>query len=233
MALYQLLKFFTRKKVCEWNSAKSGFFSLSKHLSHVERSDHIKRCLKSHKVEFWQLLHWPRRGEFGIRTVISLWIFVNLARHRRISSPIKDHKNQRAVRRKEKNRILEFYVFCEQRFSLSKNIDSDKLLSRLMKISSEWGEGRPCSVEGHQVIATQHFTTTEADTGERGHWLPRPFSRVYIISVLQVPGFWWTDKILSQQPNLVIVYRKQFPGRWEPNFFIFCPWRQTLILAHY
>lgn len=142
------------------------FFSLSKHLSHVERSDHIKRCLKSHKVEFWQLLHWPRRGEFGIRTVISLWIFVNLARHRRISSPIKDHKNQRAVRRKEKNRILEFYVFCEQRFSLSKNIDSDKLLSRLMKISSEWGEGRPCSVEGHQVIATQHFTTTEADTGE-------------------------------------------------------------------
>lgn len=136
-------------------------------------------------------------------------------------------------RRKEKNRILKFYgFFCGQRFSLSKNIDSDKGLWRLMKISSERGEGRSCSVESHQIIAIQHFTTTEVDTGERGHWLPRPFSRV-IISVLQVSGFWWTDKILSQQPNLPIVYRKQFPGRWEPNIFTFFPWRHTLILAHY
>lgn len=57
-----------------------------------------------------------------------------------------------------------------------------------MKISWERGEGRQYSVESHQISGTQHSTTTEVDTGERVHGLPRPFSRV-IISVLQVPGF--------------------------------------------
>lgn len=182
MALYQLLKFFTRKKVCEWNSAKSVFFSLSKHLSHVERSDHIKRCLKSHKVEFWQLLHWPRRGEFGIRTVISLWIFVNLARHRRISSPIKDHKNQRAVRRKEKNRILEFYVFCGQRFSLSKNIDSDKLLSRKYHQNGERGGRVPLrdiKLLPHNILQPLRLIREKGGTGFR---VPSPEIYKYRVS---------------------------------------------------
>lgn len=67
---------------------------------------------------------------------------------------------------------------------LSKNIPFDENIIR----EGERGEGRQYSVESHQISGTQHSTTTEVDTGERVHGLPRPFSRV-IISVLQVPGF--------------------------------------------
>ena len=55
---------------------------------------------------------------------------------------------------------------------------------------------------------------------EKGHCLVRP-SRYH--GVLQVPGYWWTDKIPSPQLSRTIVYRKQYPGRWELHFFSLFP----------